>query len=157
MISILLPDLRGGGAERVNLDLAQEFARAGHDVEFVLMQARGELLEEAGASFSVVDLAIPAPAHCLRARPLPAPAPPRCVARRNVAADRDRTTGATPLRASLQGTCVRAWHTLCTISGLGPISSAAAAPFHVRWLPQMLIAGSVFLQALPPIWLHCRG
>ena len=117
MISILLPDLRGGGAERVNLDLAQEFARAGHDVEFVLMQARGELLEEAGASFSVVDLAIPR-ARTLpsSARPLPAPAPPRCVARRNVAVDRDRTTGATPLWASLQGTCVRAWHTLCTIS-----------------------------------------
>jgi glycosyltransferase involved in cell wall biosynthesis len=65
MISILLPDLRGGGAERVNLDLAHEFARAGHEVEFVLMQARGELLEEAKASFPVVDLATP------RARSLP--------------------------------------------------------------------------------------
>jgi len=64
-ISILLPDLRGGGAERVNLDLAYEFARAGHEVEFVLMQARGELLEEARASFYVVDLATP------RARALP--------------------------------------------------------------------------------------
>ena len=58
-IFILLPDLRGGGAERVNLDLAYEFARAGHDVEFVLMQARGELLEEARVSFPVVDLAAP--------------------------------------------------------------------------------------------------
>ena len=64
-ISILLPDFRGGGAERVNLDLAYEFARAGHEVEFVLMQARGELLEEARASFSVIDLATP------RARSLP--------------------------------------------------------------------------------------
>ncbi|MDB4100244.1 glycosyltransferase [Amylibacter sp.] len=64
LISILLPDLRGGGAERVNLDLAQEFARAGHGVEFVLMQAHGELLEEARASFSVVDLATPR-AHSL--------------------------------------------------------------------------------------------
>lgn len=59
MISILLPDLRGGGAERVNIDLAYEFARSGHLVEFVLMQAQGELLEEAMASFSVVDLATP--------------------------------------------------------------------------------------------------
>ncbi|WP_208107321.1 glycosyltransferase [Halomonas ventosae] len=58
-ISIVLPDLRGGGAERVNLDLAREFARAGHDVEFVLMQARGELLEEANAFFPVIDLATP--------------------------------------------------------------------------------------------------
>lgn len=65
MISILLPDLRGGGAERVMLDLAREFARAGHEVEFVLMRARGELLEEARESFSVVDLATP------RARALP--------------------------------------------------------------------------------------
>lgn len=64
-IAILLPDLRGGGAERVNLDLAHAFNRAGHQVEFVLMQARGEFLEEARASFSVVNLATP------RARALP--------------------------------------------------------------------------------------
>lgn len=64
-IAILLPDLRGGGAERVNIDLAHEFARAGHDVEFVLMQARGELLAEAQAAFAVIDLATP------RARALP--------------------------------------------------------------------------------------
>lgn len=64
-ISILLPDLRGGGVERIRIVLAHEFARAGHEVEFVLMQARGELLEEARASFSVVDLASP------RARSLP--------------------------------------------------------------------------------------
>ena len=65
LISILLPDLRGGGAERVNLDLAHEFARQGHQVEFVLMQARGEFLAEAQVAFSVVDLAT----H--RARSLP--------------------------------------------------------------------------------------
>lgn len=56
IISILLPDLRGGGAERVNLDLAHEFALAGHEVEFVLQQARGEFLEEARDAFSIVDL-----------------------------------------------------------------------------------------------------
>lgn len=56
MLSILLPDLRGGGAERVNLDLALEFARQGHDVEFVLMQACGDFLAEAQAAFPVVDL-----------------------------------------------------------------------------------------------------
>ncbi|SFQ62869.1 Glycosyltransferase involved in cell wall bisynthesis [Roseivivax halotolerans] len=55
-ISILLPDLRGGGAERISIVLAHEFARAGHQVEFVLRQARGELLDEARQSFSVVDL-----------------------------------------------------------------------------------------------------
>lgn len=59
MISILLPNLRGGGAERVNIDLAYEFATAGHDVEFVLMEACGELLEEVRALFPIVDLATP--------------------------------------------------------------------------------------------------
>ncbi|WPZ31538.1 glycosyltransferase (plasmid) [Sulfitobacter sp. OXR-159] len=64
-IAILLPDLRGGGAERVNLDLAYEFVRGGHTVEFVLQNARGELLEEAQTHFSVVDL------KCARMRNLP--------------------------------------------------------------------------------------
>ena len=59
LISILLPDLRAGGAERVNLDLAHEFACAGYEVEFVLRQARGELLEEARKAFLVTDLAVP--------------------------------------------------------------------------------------------------
>lgn len=58
-ISILLPDLRGGGAERVNLDLAHEFARQGHAVEFVLMRAEGEFLAEVRAAFPVTDLATP--------------------------------------------------------------------------------------------------
>lgn len=59
LISLLLPNLIGGGAERVNIDLAYEFARAGHSVEFVLLQAQGEFLEEARANFSVVDLGAP--------------------------------------------------------------------------------------------------
>jgi glycosyltransferase involved in cell wall biosynthesis len=64
-ISILLPDLRGGGVERIRIVLAHEFVRAGHEVEFVLMQAKGELLAEAQAEFSVIDL------NCPRARKLP--------------------------------------------------------------------------------------
>lgn len=59
MISLLLPDLRGGGAERVMVDLAREFARLGHTVEFVLMQATGDFLPEAERDFAVVDLAAP--------------------------------------------------------------------------------------------------
>lgn len=55
-IAILLPDLGGGGAERVHLDLAREFDRQGHAVEFVLMREQGEFLCEAQAAFSVVDL-----------------------------------------------------------------------------------------------------
>lgn len=56
LISILLPDLRGGGVERIRIVLAHEFVRAGHRVEFVLMQARGELLAEAEAAFRIIDL-----------------------------------------------------------------------------------------------------
>ncbi len=56
-IAILMPDLRGGGVERVRLVLAKEFADRGHRVEFVLMRARGELLAEAEAHFPVHDLA----------------------------------------------------------------------------------------------------
>lgn len=58
-ISILLPDLRGGGAERVMVDLAREFVRLGHTVEFVLLQATGDFLPEAQRDFAVFDLATP--------------------------------------------------------------------------------------------------
>lgn len=56
-ITILLPDLRGGGAERVSVDLAHEFARLGHQVDFVLMRAEGEYLELIDPGIRVVDLA----------------------------------------------------------------------------------------------------
>lgn len=64
-ISILLPDLRPGGAERIRIVLAHEFLKRGHQVEFVLLKARGELLAEAEEHFKVVDL------KCDRARALP--------------------------------------------------------------------------------------
>lgn len=57
MIAILLPDLRGGGAERVMIDLAREFARLGHTVEFVLMRAAGDFLPDVRRDFAVFDLA----------------------------------------------------------------------------------------------------
>jgi len=59
MISIVLPDLRGGGAERVMLDLAHEFSRLDQNVEFVLMQAIGEFLPVAQREFKVFDLGAP--------------------------------------------------------------------------------------------------
>jgi glycosyltransferase involved in cell wall biosynthesis len=43
-IAILLPDLAGGGVERVRLLLAAQFLKQGFAVDFVLMQRRGELL-----------------------------------------------------------------------------------------------------------------
>jgi glycosyltransferase involved in cell wall biosynthesis len=64
-IVIILPDLRGGGAERVSLDLANAFSELGHSVEFVLMQAKGDFLDEAQKVFDVQSLGI------TRARQLP--------------------------------------------------------------------------------------
>ncbi|MBW3617027.1 MAG: glycosyltransferase [Proteobacteria bacterium] len=58
-ISMLLPDLRGGGAERVSLSLAEEFVCRGYAVELVLMRRVGELLEQAPAGCSIVDLGAP--------------------------------------------------------------------------------------------------
>lgn len=57
-ISILLPDLRGGGAERVSVDLARAFATVGHEVEFVFMSATGDFLAETRRDFTVVDLGV---------------------------------------------------------------------------------------------------
>ena len=58
-ICLLLPDLRGGGAERVSLDLGHAFAALGHEVEFALMRRAGDFLAEAEAAFPVADLAAP--------------------------------------------------------------------------------------------------
>lgn len=55
-ISLLLPNLKGGGAERVSIDLADAFAELGHSVEFVLLKAEGEFLEQAEGRHRVVDL-----------------------------------------------------------------------------------------------------
>lgn len=58
-ISILLPDLRRGGVERVRLLLAGEFLRRGYDVELVLMRAKGELMADVPPQAEVVDLGAP--------------------------------------------------------------------------------------------------
>jgi len=58
LISIILPNLQGGGAERVALYLANHWVEQELEVEFVLMESRGELLE-------LVDSRIPI--HSLRA------------------------------------------------------------------------------------------
>lgn len=61
----MLPDLRGGGAERIRLDLAHQFKLLGHSPEFVLMKSTGEFLSEAEACYPVIDL------NCSRVRELP--------------------------------------------------------------------------------------
>lgn len=66
-IAILLPDLRGGGAERVCIYLANEFVARGLNVDLVLMEAAGELLPLVDPRVRVVDLA------ASRARNVPVP------------------------------------------------------------------------------------
>lgn len=55
-IAFVLPDLRAGGAERVAVTLMRRFRAAGHRIEFVLMQKKGELLGEIPAEVRIVDL-----------------------------------------------------------------------------------------------------
>jgi len=55
-VAIYLPDLSGGGAERLHINLAPAFVAAGYDVTFLLDRRRGELLERVPAGCSVVSL-----------------------------------------------------------------------------------------------------
>jgi glycosyltransferase involved in cell wall biosynthesis len=56
MIAIFLPDLSGGGAERVMLNLAQGFADRGLEVEVVLAKARGPYLRFVPDGVRIIDL-----------------------------------------------------------------------------------------------------
>ncbi|MCC4114262.1 glycosyltransferase [Aromatoleum toluclasticum] len=56
-IALLLPELEAGGAQRVMLLLAREFAARGHRVDLVLLQATGPLLAEIPDTVRLVDLA----------------------------------------------------------------------------------------------------
>jgi glycosyltransferase involved in cell wall biosynthesis len=66
-LAFLLPDMRGGGAERVALRLMEDFVRAGHEVQLVLMNASGELMPLLPPEVCVIDL------HAKRIRNVVAP------------------------------------------------------------------------------------
>lgn len=53
---MIIPDMRGGGAERVALSLIEGFLNRGHEVDLVLMKARGELMELIPSAVHVTDL-----------------------------------------------------------------------------------------------------
>lgn len=57
-VAILLPDLRGGGAERVNINLANAFVARGLSVDMVLMRAIGDMLPQLDARVRVFDLGV---------------------------------------------------------------------------------------------------
>ncbi|KAA9133061.1 glycosyltransferase [Marinihelvus fidelis] len=55
-ISILLPDLRIGGVEKVQLSLAEKFRNAGFLVKLLVMQRRGDLLQQVPQGVAVKSL-----------------------------------------------------------------------------------------------------
>ncbi|HEY0941096.1 MAG TPA: glycosyltransferase [Steroidobacter sp.] len=66
-ITLFLPSVEGGGAERVFVQLANEFAKLGCRVEFVLARARGPYLEEISEQVRIVDLRASGVLNCLPA------------------------------------------------------------------------------------------
>jgi glycosyltransferase involved in cell wall biosynthesis len=58
-LAFLLPNMSGGGAERVALRLMEDFVGAGHEVDLLLMAAQGELLQALPPSIRVIDLKAP--------------------------------------------------------------------------------------------------
>ena len=55
-VAIYMHDLSGGGVERQNLIIAEEFRRRGADVTLVLHRVRGPLLDRLPAGLRVLDL-----------------------------------------------------------------------------------------------------
>lgn len=65
LILQVLPSLQGGGAERVAINLANTWLSWGHQVEFVLMERRGEFLDVVDPNISIHSL------DCTRIRQVP--------------------------------------------------------------------------------------
>jgi glycosyltransferase involved in cell wall biosynthesis len=57
-IAIILPDLRGGGAERSAVNLANNFAQRGYAVDMVLLSATGEFLSDLRPEVRMVNLQV---------------------------------------------------------------------------------------------------
>lgn len=57
-IAIVLPDLRGGGAERLHVTLANDWVKRGYKVTFVLIRKDGELLSLLSENVKVVELGV---------------------------------------------------------------------------------------------------
>lgn len=76
-ITIVLPDLAGGGAERLHVSLANDWVARGFCVEFVLMRKQGVLLPLLNPCVSVTNLSVdrirsmilPLAAHLRKSRP----------------------------------------------------------------------------------------
>lgn len=58
-VALFIPSLRGGGAERMMLNLAGEFAERGLNVDLILAKAEGPYLAEKHPSVRLIDLKAP--------------------------------------------------------------------------------------------------
>lgn len=65
-IAFVLPNMAGGGAERVALTLIDSFIERGHAIDLVLMEAKGDLMEVVPAGVRIVDLKARRTRHALR-------------------------------------------------------------------------------------------
>jgi glycosyltransferase involved in cell wall biosynthesis len=57
-LAILMPNLNGGGAERVAVNLANKFSLLGYAVDMVLLSSTGQFLTELRSEIVVVDLKV---------------------------------------------------------------------------------------------------
>ena len=64
-VAFFMPSLRGGGAERVMLDLAQGVAGRGYAVDMVVLNRVGAVTENVGTGVNLVDLQRPRAAAAL--------------------------------------------------------------------------------------------
>ena len=55
-LSIVLPNLCGGGAERLHVNLANDWAAQGYEVEFILLRKEGELIPLLAPEIKVIGL-----------------------------------------------------------------------------------------------------
>ena len=57
-VSLFLPNLHGGGAERIMMHLANGLAERGHRVDFILVKAEGPYLADLSEDVNIVDLGV---------------------------------------------------------------------------------------------------
>lgn len=55
-LALFLPDLGGGGAERITLNLAEQLVSEGVEVDLVVARGRGDLRSQVPANINLVDL-----------------------------------------------------------------------------------------------------
>jgi len=56
IISLFIPSFGGGGAERVVVNLANEFVRRGYHIHIVVLDENGPLLKEVSEKCQIINL-----------------------------------------------------------------------------------------------------